>query len=331
MAHTLYPLTFEPNLVVTVWGGTRLVELYGKPRPDGPLGESWEVSAVPGRVSVVDAGPLAGRALDELVRVHGRALVGRAVAARHGDELPLLLKLLDASQDLSVQVHPDAAQAARLGGGARSKSEAWLILHVEPGAKLVVGVADGLDRARFEALVDSGRIEECLRWVEVRPGDVVPVDPGTLHAIGAGIVLLELQETSDTTYRFYDYGRLGLDGKPRQLHVEQAKEVIRLEAGRERATILPLEGPGRRELLHRGAAVELHRWAFDAPVTLPADPERFWLLTTLEGEVTLRSDSAVPEVTLARGRSALVPASLEVELAPAGAATLFLGAVPVDR
>ncbi len=323
-----YPLTFEPQVLVKVWGGTKLGELFGKPPSEEPLGESWEVSAVPGNVSVVESGPLAGRTLDELVEELGADFVGTDVFERHGTEFPLLLKLIDASADLSVQVHPNHEQARELGGGARSKSEAWLILAVDPGARLVQGVAEGIDRERFVELVRSERIEECLRFVEVSPGDVVPVGPGILHAIGKGVVLLELQESSDTTYRFYDYGRLGLDGKPRQLHVEEALAVVSLDTGPPTVEPEPLPGPGKRELLHRDEAVEMQRWTFDEAVELKGEPGRFWLLTTLSGTVSVQSTSPVPEVPLPVGISAMIPAGLDVTLVPETQATLFLGTEP---
>lgn len=325
-----YPLTFEPRILTKVWGGTKLTTLFGKPASDDPKGESWEVSAVEGDESVVDAGPLEGKRLDELVRTYGAELVGDLVTRRHGNQFPLLLKLLDASDDLSVQVHPNHEQAARLGGGAQSKSEAWLILHVDPGARLVHGVAPGIDRAKFEELVETGRIEECLRFVEVKPGDVVPVSPGTLHAIGKGVVLLELQESSDTTYRFYDYGRLGLDGKPRELHVEQALAVVSLENIPATTAPSPIEGPGHRELLYGDDALIMERWTFEKPIELGPDSDRFWLLTILEGTIDIESDSPIPVVELSKGRSGMIPAGLKVTLNPKGKATVFLGTVPEE-
>jgi mannose-6-phosphate isomerase len=325
-----YPLTFEPNLVPTVWGGDKLARLYGKPPWDKPVGESWEVSTVPGRESVVANGPLSGQRLDHLCERLGPELLGEAVVARHGTEFPLLLKLIDASQDLSVQVHPDALQARHLGGDARSKSEAWLILHTAPGARLVHGVAPGTTREGLAELIDEGRVEEGLRFVEVAPGDIVPVPPGTLHAIGAGVVLLELQESSDTTYRFYDYGRLGLDGRPRQLHVDEALAVVSMRPRPATATPQPLPGPGRRELLYRDDAVEMQRWQLTGPVEFEAEASRFTLVTNLgPSTVTLKTDSPAPETDLVCGQSAFVPPHLSVTAHAPSEALLFLGAAPV--
>lgn len=328
-AKDLYPLTFEPEVLVKVWGGKKLVTEFNKPASDQPLGESWEVSAVPGHVSVVDDGPLAGKNLQELIDSYGAALVGERVHSRHSSEFPLLLKIIDAADDLSVQVHPNHEQAARLGGGAQSKNEAWLILSVDPGARIVHGVAPGVDRAKFEKLVADGEIEKSLRFIEVQPGDVVPMQPGTLHAIGKGVVLLELQESSDTTYRFYDYNRLGLDGKPRELHIEQALAVVNLESGEATVDAQPLEGEEQRSLLHRDQAIEMQRWQFTKPVELAADGQRPWLITTLDGALTITSDSPNPRVRLPVGRSALIPAGLDVTLEPTTSATVHLGSIPM--
>jgi mannose-6-phosphate isomerase len=324
-----YPLTFVPRVLTKVWGGRKLAELFRKPSTEGPTGEAWEVSAVPGNESVVETGPLVGQRLDRLVRAHGAALVGTSVARRHGDEFPLLLKLIDASDDLSVQVHPDGDQARRLGGGARGKSEAWVVLHADPGARIVHGLEPGVGRDELARHVAAGTIESCLRFVEVGPGDVVPVPPGTLHAICRGVVLLELQESSDTTYRFYDYNRLGLDGKPRPLHVSPALSVVSLDPRPSTVSPARIDGPGRRERLYACDAFEMQRWGFEQPVALGPDDARFWLLTSISGAISIASDSPMPEVVLLKGRSALIPAGLAVSLVPRGGpATVVLGTVP---
>src|SRR5512143_1300967 len=215
MPAPLYPLTFSPILKVRVWGGSRLASL-GKPvaGPE-PIGESWELVDLPDDQSVVDAGPLAGARLGQLVRERGAELLGPVPL--DGGSFPTLVKTIDAAQTLSVQVHPDAKTAARLGG--RPKSEAWYILDAQPGALLYVGLRHGTTRDSYARAVAEGRVEELLVPLPVRRGDLVPVIPGTVHAIGAGVLLAEVQQPSDTTYRLYDWRRLGLDGKPRPLHV----------------------------------------------------------------------------------------------------------------
>lgn len=224
----LYPLRFHPLYRERVWGGRRLATVFGRALPPGgPWGESWEVSDVPGLaesdVSRVAYGSLAGTGLDQLVARRGRELLG-AVPARDG-HFPLLVKILDAAQELSVQVHPDEAYA-RAHPGARVKTEAWHVLHAEPEALIYHGLRPGVDRAAFENAVAAGRVMECLRAVEARAGQTFFLPAGTVHALGGGVMVAEVQTPSDTTFRLYDWGRVGLDGKPRELHVAEALECI---------------------------------------------------------------------------------------------------------
>jgi len=225
----LYPLSFTPIYKERVWGGSQLRRALGKDLPGGPtpIGESWELVDLSQDQSVVRLGALAGRTLEGVVRELGTELLGPA--ALDEQRFPLLVKYIDASQTLSVQVHPDRDVASRLGG--RAKSEAWYILDAEPDAALYLGLEPGttVDDLRA-ALLGDGGVEQLVTRVPVRRGDLFPVPPGTVHAIGAGILLAEVQQPSDTTYRVYDWGRVGLDGKPRELHVEHALQSIHLDA-----------------------------------------------------------------------------------------------------
>lgn len=217
-----YPLTFVPLTKERVWGGRRLAEV-GKALPTrGPVGESWELVDLHDDQSVVAAGPATGIGLHELMNAWGPGLMGSA--GLDGGRFPLLVKYLDANETLSVQVHPDAEVAERLGG--RPKSEAWYILGVEPGGVIYRGLKPGIGREEFATALAVGGVEQLLAVEQVKPGDLVPVPPGTVHAIGAGVMLAEVQQPSDTTYRVYDWGRNGLDGVPRILHIHQALESI---------------------------------------------------------------------------------------------------------
>jgi len=223
----LYPLTFEPIYKERVWGGERLREALGKELTGiAPVGESWELVDLSGDQSRVAAGSRSGATLHDLVQMDGEALLGPA--ALDGERFPLLVKYIDASQTLSVQVHPDSEAAPRLGG--RPKSEAWYILDAEPDAVLYLGLEPGVTAASLRASLAAGEVEKLVRRIPVRRGDLFPVPPGTVHAIGAGVLLAEVQQPSDTTYRVYDWGRLGLDGQPRELHVEQALQSIHFDA-----------------------------------------------------------------------------------------------------
>ncbi len=293
----LYPLCFEPILKERVWGGRRLATL-GKTLPGpSPYGESWELSDLPEGQSRVAEGPLAGTTLGALVRERARELLGPA--RLDGGAFPLLVKYIDAAETLSVQVHPDAEVSARLKG--RPKSEAWTILDAKPDAVIYLGLQPGTTRGELEAAIAGGTLEALMRVQPVRAGDVVPVTPGTLHAIGAGVLLAEVQQPSDTTYRVYDWGRLGLDGKPRALHIQESLESIHLDK--------------RPELLRAPARVDLGPFTLEvtrvgpgAPLTL--EGEGPLALVGLEGEPRLEgpwTTSGAGALGCPRGRTLLVP------------------------
>jgi len=219
----LYPLTFHPIFKERVWGGRQLEALYGKKLPPGAsIGESWEISDRPGDVSVIANGPLAGKDLRWLMEHHERDLLGNSPAPN--GRFPLLVKLLDARETLSLQVHPSPAKSAESGG--EPKTEMWYITHAAPGAELLAGLKCGVTRDEFETRLRAGTVADCVHRLPVKAGDSLFLPSGRLHALGAGIVLVEIQENSDTTYRVFDWNRAGLDGKPRQLHTAQSLASI---------------------------------------------------------------------------------------------------------
>jgi mannose-6-phosphate isomerase len=221
---TLYPFTFQPLFKERVWGGRTLEALYHKRLPPGvPIGESWEVSDRPGDESVIANGPLAGRGLRWLMEHHARDVLGSARPTPQA-RFPLLCKILDAREKLSLQVHPPASRAADLGG--EPKTEMWFIADADPGAELFVGLRRGVTRSDFEAGLASGSVADCFHRVPVTSGDTMFLPSGRVHAIGAGLVIFEIQQSSDTTYRVFDWNRLGLDRKPRDLHVAQSLASI---------------------------------------------------------------------------------------------------------
>lgn len=223
----LYPLVFRPVFKERVWGGQRLSQFFPD-LPAGRIGEAWVLSDHPqGRTPVVN-GALAGKMLGELHATYGAALMGRRGLPDKAGAFPLLLKLLDAQDDLSVQVHP-ADEYPGLAAGERGKTEMWVVLHAEPGAKVVFGLQPGMTRMAFATAIAEGHIMAALRELKVDSGDVFSVPAGTVHALGTGLVVAEVQQSSDTTYRVYDYDRLGLDGRPRELHVEHALAVSHYE------------------------------------------------------------------------------------------------------
>src|SRR3954451_8170157 len=216
-------LRFEPILREYIWGGRRLGTELGKPIGSGDhYAESWEIVDHGNDQSIVADGPLVGRTLHEIVTQDGDALFGRS---RRRPQFPLLFKYLDCQRVLSVQVHPNDQQAAKLDPPDLGKTEAWVVLAADPGSKIYAGLKSGVDRKMLEAAVANGRCEECLHEFKARPGDCVFIEAGTVHALGAGLLVAEIQQASDTTSRLFDWNRVDQDGKPRQLHIEQALDV----------------------------------------------------------------------------------------------------------
>ena len=270
----LYPLLMAPCFrhgKETPWGGHMLRDLLLKDAPEDVTGESLEISALPGHESMVANGAHAGKSLTRMIELWGDALTGPT-----GGEFPLLLKLLDTLEPLSVQVHPGDAYAAE-HEGKRGKSEAWIILSAEPGSKIVYGVdthGEPLDQ-----VVAEGRLEDCLRWRNVLPGDVYYIPDGMLHALGEGIMCYEIQQSSDVTYRFYDWGRVDKDGNPRQLHIQQAVEVCKpgLDLEKREGTTVLCKGGSRRHPLRAVPPEPLrHDAAGERPHAVPdaAEPVR---------------------------------------------------------
>jgi mannose-6-phosphate isomerase len=222
----LYPLTFEPIYQSKIWGGDKLSRILEKPQaPQFQCGESWEVSTVPGSISQVAQGPLKGRLLSDLLDQYGEALVGAAVKRKFGDTFPLLIKYIDASELLSVQVHPDDALAAHMHGSL-GKTEMWYIVHAEPGAWLYAGWSRPVSREAYIEAFEQGNLLSLLQKTEVQPGDVFYIPAGLIHSIGAGIVLAEIQENSDVTYRVYDFDRNDSAGNTRELHLKEALNAL---------------------------------------------------------------------------------------------------------
>lgn len=221
----LYPLLFENNFHEVIWGGNRLKPMKGLPEDEMQIGESWEISAVPSSLSVVKNGPLAGRDLATLTKEYKELMLGKAVSAKYGIEFPLLIKYIDAAKDLSIQVHPDD-NLAKKRHNSFGKTEMWFVMKAEPGAYLYSGLKEPITPNQLEDLAKNGEICNKLAKHEVKQGDVFYIPSGRIHAICGGILLAEIQQSSNITYRIFDYNRPGLDGKPRELHTELAKEAV---------------------------------------------------------------------------------------------------------
>ncbi len=307
----LYPLTFKPILKSLIWGGRRLGNILHKAiGPGDTYAESWEISDHGEDVSRVNAGPLAGTGLRTLIHESGNDLLGKGRSRVKPDQFPLLVKFLDANDVLSVQVHPDDVLGRRLAND-NGKTETWVIVHAEPGSLIYAGLKTGVDRKKFAEALASNAVEPLLHRFDAKAGDCIMIPAGTVHAIGAGVVLAEIQQMSDATFRVYDWGRVGPDGKPRQLHIAQALEATDFDAGPV-SPISPIainlpDGVGTRERLSRCDYFALERLRIRQPTRIGA-ADRFTIVIGLGGEADLCYEQERTPIAL--GRTVLIPASV---------------------
>ncbi|MCU0493812.1 MAG: class I mannose-6-phosphate isomerase [Chloroflexaceae bacterium] len=305
----LYPLLTERRLVEPIWGGTRLAEWLNlpEPRPD-QLGETWQIYDA----NMILNGDLAGRTLADAARELGAALVGTRTVARYGNDMPLLAKFLDANDRLSIQVHPndDYAHTVEAATGFHGKTEAWYILQATPGATVTYGLNRPCSRDEFAAAVQSDALEPLMHQLPVQAGDVVFVPAGTIHAINAGIVLFEIQQKSDLTYRVYDYGRRDAKtGKLRELHLDKALDVSDFGPA-PRGTIAPLPLNEHDQLLVACPYFALEKWQIGSVRHARTNPGSFEILTVIGGSGTIEWGRPDEGGNLKRGMSLLLPAAL---------------------
>ncbi|HNQ87758.1 MAG TPA: hypothetical protein PKM73_03890 [Verrucomicrobiota bacterium] len=324
----LYPFIFEPIVKAHPWGGRNLERIYHKPLPpEGTMGESWEIADRPEAVSVVANGPLAGKDLRWLMEHHGPELLGAAQPVN--GRFPLLVKILDAHQAPSIQVHPPAEIARRLGG--ESKTELWYITEAGRDGVLHVGLKAGIKRQQFERKIGDGSVADCLHTVRVRSGDAMFLPSGRVHAIGAGIVLFEIQQNSDTTYRIFDWSRVGSDGKPRAVHVEQAMASIDFDDIEPALVGVPLEerDGGQTRVLAEDPAFAVQEWRVSSEYnrTLGA-ADRPTILAVVSGTIEVRHAASDTNLSLGPGQFCLIPASVEGTTIMAATSATFLLAQP---
>lgn len=327
---TVYPLVLAPVLVPKIWGGRGLERLFDRPLPaDEKIGESWEVADLPEGATPVAAGPDAGRSLQDLVTAWGERLVG-SVPLVDG-RFPLLIKFLDAEEVLSVQVHPDESACEQIGGDARVKHEAWYIVEARDEAAIYAGLKPGTTREQFEAAVADGTVADTLQRIDVRAGDCYYLPSGTVHALGAGVLVAEVQTPSDTTYRVFDWNRPGDDGKPRALHVDHAKMCIHF------GEPPPVQQPRRHESDPWTTTTRLAacpRFVMDKVRTtegyeqpLGPDPMSIWMV--LAGRLRLTTAGVDEPQEIRAGQTVVIPADVdETVLAVEADATWIRVTVP---
>ena len=305
----LYPFLFEPNLHAVVWGGRRLRPYKGMDATEDPIGESWEVSAVPSSTSIISNGAFAGKDLNSVISRHPVKILGKAVARKYGGQLPLLVKFIDAEGDLSIQVHPNDEMAKRVHGKL-GKSEIWYIIDAKPGSFLYAGFQHEITPEEYKRRVAEGSIVEVLAKHEVKSGDVFYLPAGRVHAICGGILLAEVQQSSDVTYRIFDYNRLGMDSKPRELHTELAAQALDFH----------VEDDYRTQYSNQSnrANLVIDSPFFSVRVTEMTTPfhrnlikyDSFIICMCIKGDCRLRMRTTDDEVQLREGHSALIPASI---------------------
>ena len=306
---TYYPLLFEPNLHPVVWGGNQLRPYMGLEPSDEPIGESWEVSAVPTSTSIISNGEWKGKDLISVIDEHPEGILGKKVNEKYQGKLPLLVKVIDAKKDLSIQVHPNDDMAMR-EHGKMGKSEMWYIIRADEGAHLYAGFKQEITPYEYRKRVEDGSITEVLADHQVKAGDVFYLPAGRVHAICGGIMLAEVQQSSDVTYRIYDYNRPGMDGKPRELHTALAAEALNFH----------VEENYRTEYIKTGnrAVQVIDTPYFDVRVMeisklFHRDLRKygsFVISMCIEGDCKIIIRSTGEELTLREGNSTLIPAAV---------------------
>lgn len=301
------PITFLPSLKSVIWGGTRICAYKGIPQPEAKIGESWEISSMPGHDSVVEAGPYAGLKLSELARTFGPELLGNAVYEGYKGTFPLVVKLIDADSNLSVQVHP-GDELAMARHSSPGKTEMWYVIDSDEHSQVFVGLNREITPEEYERHVENGTVESILAAHDSHPGDVFFLPAGRVHTIGAGNLVAEIQEASDITYRIYDYNRRDSGGNPRELHTDLAKDAIDYKHY-SNYKLPPVSDAVRDAQLLHCPHFSVNRVLLDGKLSLDFSPESFTVLMCVSGNAVLRYPDGSME--LRAGRTVLCPAVLD--------------------
>lgn len=319
----MYPLKFEDIFKTVVWGGEKIAPFKGVQTHQHNIGESWELSGVKGNESVVANGPLKGHTITELACQYKEALLGKKVYETTGTEFPLLIKFIDARDDLSVQVHPDDTLAGARHNGSKGKTEMWYVVQADEGAHLMAGLSRQTTPQEYESKVNDNTVTEILKDYKVREGDTFFIPAGRVHSIGKGCFIAEIQQTSDITYRIYDFGRLGLDGKPRELHTELAKDAIDYTVLDDYRTHYPQVTDSENTLV---SCKYFTTSLFDLSQSVTKDIaslDSFLIAICIDGQGTI-SDGHGNTIQIRKGETILLPAdSLSATFTPDGSMKLL--------
>ena len=305
----LYPLKFKPIYKDKIWGGNKIKTLLGKDfSPLANCGESWEISGIENDSNKITNGFLKGNTLNEILTVYMGDLVGEKIFDTYGEKFPLLIKFIDANDDLSVQVHPDDKLSAKLYGD-NGKTEMWYILDTDENARINIGFNTPMSQEKLKKHIDAGTLEEVLHYVKPKPSDVFYIPAGKVHAIGKGVMLVEIQQSSDVTYRLYDYNRKDTDGKLRPLHIEEAYQAIDFANTNNEVFSVKPENNQTQKILHT-PYFHTNILLFDQKVEkIYADMDSFVIYICLEGSVHIQCDKN--EEVISKGECVLMPAVIE--------------------
>ncbi|MGA1385598.1 MAG: type I phosphomannose isomerase catalytic subunit [Flavobacteriaceae bacterium] len=306
---SLYPLRFAPIFKYRIWGGEKLRHHLSKQCTGDSIGESWEISDVPGDETLVTEGPLQGKSLRELIAEYGADLMGQSVIDRFGEEFPLLIKFIDARTPLSIQVHP-SDEVAKAKHQSFGKNEMWYVMQADPEASLLVGFDQLLTPDEFEKRIKTNQVLEVMHRETVVEGDTFYIPTGRVHAIGAGVLLAEIQQTSDITYRIYDYDRVDpATGTKRDLHMDQALEVIDFKVHEQYKTSYSTE-VNQKNLLVKSPYFETFMLSVSGTVALDlTQRDSFTLLIGVGGEASVHTPSGVYSINC--GETLLLPAVID--------------------
>ena len=305
--NTLYPLKFQPILKDKIWGGQKLQQLLNKPTTSTEAGESWEISDVEGDTSVVANGPLKGSSLKALLESYTSDLLGEKNFRQFGTKFPLLIKFIDAKQDLSVQLHPND-QLAKERHNSFGKTEMWYVVQADPDSNLIVGFNQDMTQELYLKHLEAKTLQSILNFDAVKPGDTYFIEVGRIHAIGAGVLLAEIQQTSDITYRVYDWDRVDSEGKERELHNDIALEAFDFEMPDNFRVKYSLDSNTSTELVSC-PYFTTNVLEVNAPIQKENNHDSFMIYMCVEGAASLEVDGAVTEFSM--GETVLVPACIQ--------------------
>ncbi len=304
----LYPLKFAPILKDRLWGGSKLGELFSKPVSGDHIGESWEISGMAGDVSVVAEGSLKGKDLRELIDEYGEELLGAEIYQKYGSEFPVLIKIIDARKDLSIQLHPND-KLARERHQSFGKTEMWYIMDAKEDSKLIIGFNKDVSPEEYERSLEENTLMDLLHYEAVKEGDTFFINTGKVHAIGAGIVLAEIQQTSDITYRIFDYNRRDKNGELRELHTELALEAIDYERKDDFRVSYDTNPDELNEMVDCPYFTTKYLKLFKNKRLNLTNRSSFTIYMCVKGELTLESEKG--SVSMSAGETVLVPACTE--------------------